>query len=633
MSYLDPPRLHFAGTFAATISTVNNDPTHFDNATFRPAYQKPQDASGLNGWFNPRGDGDWRLMGCKVTSAVAQDGSPVTDDPVLGCLVADSDRLPPAKIVDLDPEQQLVSTIWGLELRICDANGTNLLRAPFAPAAFMDIWGRAIVSPPGSDNSAAAMFQSILHDLEWGPVSGSPFLTALQTGADHHGLLSVKFNVDGINMTPGEPDFMRGRIVGTIGVAHALEPAHFVRGRQLMATSSGTPGFPVPAGGINNCVASFDRATSTIHLDLGNALPTLTPGGPIADLKTLSLAYFDGSQRTQRVSLSDIEYAAEGWYETTAGVVSVPVPAADVGVLTTNQLQILKYEADQPVIAVAEPASGLHCRADHFVYRLDAGQTAKVEVWASAFGRPYPNAPITVIQDPAQIQAQAQFATMPGDAPWPAAAEPPEAVGFPHTIVTDARGIASLPIFTRDPGNPRGYIDGQVYGIRPMLEETVAPGAQYPFNVWEFISVHVYDAFVADEPPTWNRSIHPIFQQYANLYPLMGDIVDLGDYDSVCGMREMLLLAFELPITNPNSMPVTRDLSQAKRTAILRWLSTLGPDGKPLRGPLAPPAAAPAPRTRPAAASETAAVDPSRGGKAAALARRMAVTPNPRSAR
>ena len=201
MSYLDPPRLHFAGTFAATISTVNNDPTHFDNATFRPAYQQPQDASGLNGWFNPRGDGDWRLMGCKVTSAVAQDGSPVTDDPVLGCLVADSDRLPPAKIVDLDPEQQLVSTIWGLELRICDANGKNLLRAPFAPAAFMDIWGRAIESPPGSDNSAAAMFQSILHDLEWGHVSGSPFLTALQTGADHHGRLSVKFNVDGINMS------------------------------------------------------------------------------------------------------------------------------------------------------------------------------------------------------------------------------------------------------------------------------------------------------------------------------------------------------------------------------------------------------------------------------------------------
>ena len=250
MSYLDPPRLHFAGTFAATISTVNNDPTHFDNATFRPAYQQPQDASGLNGWFNPRGDGDWRLMGCKVTSAVAQDGSPVTDDPVLGCLVADSDRLPPAKIVDLDPEQQLVSTIWGLELRICDANGKNLLRAPFAPAAFMDIWGRAIESPPGSDNSAAAMFQSILHDLEWGHVSGSPFLTALQTGADHHGRLSVKFNVDGIEWR----SFPQKRVVRLSSKnTHIHRSASFDRGRRTIEFQSDRDRSQLPWSTVLTC--------------------------------------------------------------------------------------------------------------------------------------------------------------------------------------------------------------------------------------------------------------------------------------------------------------------------------------------------------------------------------------------
>ena len=31
-------------------------------------------------------------------------------------------------------------------------------------------------------------------------------------------------------------------------------------------------------------------------------------------------------------------------------------------------------------------------------------------------------------------------------------------------------------------------------------------------------------------------------------------------------------------------MPVTRDLSAAKRAAILSWLSSPGPDGKPLLG-------------------------------------------------
>jgi hypothetical protein len=466
------------------------------------------------------------------------------------------------------------------------------------------------------------MYQSVLHDLEWADdLSHSPLLTAMQTGAGAGGRLSVKFNVDGINMQAGTVNFMRGRITGTIGVAHAGEPTYFVRGRQLMATSSGAAGFPVPAGGLNNCVASLDEARSMVHLDLGNALPTASPGGRLADLGVLELAYVN-PRLPSPVSIGAVDYTAADFYTASAGVVSFAVPAYAVPIVKANQLLILKPEGGQQAIAIAEPPTGLHCRADEFVFRLDAGETATAEVWASAFGQPYPGAQITVIQDPVQLQGQA--VTMPGDQPWPVVADPPEAIDFPGSIVADEHGIASLPISSHDPGNPRGYLDGQVYGVRPMLQETVVPGAQYPFNVWEFISVHVYDAFTAEEPPTWNGCIHPILQQYANLYPLMGDIVDLGDYDSVCGMREMLLLAFELPIASPNSMPVTRDLSQAKRKAILQWLGTLGPDGKPLEGPPPPPTAtAPPPSPR-----APARIDPSRGGKAAAMARRLAVNPN-----
>jgi hypothetical protein len=631
MSYLDPPRLHFAGKFAATISTVNNDPAHFNNATFKPEYQERQTRSALNGWFNPRGDGDWRLTGCKVTGAVMQDGSPVIADPILTCIVADSDRLPPAKIVDLDSEQQLVSTIWGLEMRICDATGENMLRAPFVPAAFMDIWTRSIGSDGGGDNSAAAMYQSVLFDLEWGPrASSSPFLKELMTAAVD-GRLSVKFNVDGINLNWKDPDFMRGRITGTIGAAQAKEPTHFVRGRQFMATSSGAQGFPVPAGGLNNCVASLDPQAGVLHLDLGNALPTSAAGGPIADLGTLSVVYIDPQAGPRPIG--DIAYTAAGWYESTAGVVSLLVPRYAVGTVASSQLAIRKPEVDGQAIAIAEPATGLHCRADEFVYRLDAGQTTTATVWASVWGQPYPNARITVIHDPNQLQpAPFGGVAVPG--------APEAAIEFPDTIVANEDGIASLPIGSREPGNPRGFIDGQVYGVRPMLEETTAPGAGYPFNVWEFISVLVFDAFNPDEPPTWRGSLQPIFQQYANLYPLMADIVNLEDYDSVCEMREMLMLAFEEPISSPNSMPATRDLSNAKRTAILTWLGNLGPDGKPLLGALPPPAATPpvSPAGRLAAMPQTpegriAGVDPTRGGMAAALARRLAFHPDARRSR
>src|SRR4051812_14116439 len=151
MSYLNSLRLHFAGQFQANISTVNNDPAHFDNASFQPSYQAMQGSSGPpNGWFNPSGDANFRLLGCTVTTAWTSAGQVLPgSDPVTGYIVADSDQGVPAKLVDLDPEQQLVSEIWGLQVRIADVLGNTLLLSSFEPAAFIDIWNRATSSAGG----------------------------------------------------------------------------------------------------------------------------------------------------------------------------------------------------------------------------------------------------------------------------------------------------------------------------------------------------------------------------------------------------------------------------------------------------------------------------------------------------
>ncbi|MDX6707435.1 MAG: hypothetical protein QOK16_2949 [Solirubrobacteraceae bacterium] len=55
MSYLNPLRLHFAGTFQANVSTVNNNPPNFDNSLFTPSdLERTQDES--KGSWNPCGD-------------------------------------------------------------------------------------------------------------------------------------------------------------------------------------------------------------------------------------------------------------------------------------------------------------------------------------------------------------------------------------------------------------------------------------------------------------------------------------------------------------------------------------------------------------------------------------------------
>jgi len=114
VSYLVRPRLHFAGTFTGDVSTENNYVSHFKNPS------DPNDP----GW-NPSGTGSWGITSCKVTSAVFADGAVArspADDPVVGAIISQIGR---ARLVDLDPEQQMVSQIWGMRLTLASAAGRN----------------------------------------------------------------------------------------------------------------------------------------------------------------------------------------------------------------------------------------------------------------------------------------------------------------------------------------------------------------------------------------------------------------------------------------------------------------------------------------------------------------------------
>jgi len=622
MSYLNPLRVHFAGHFGAAISTVNNDPLHYDNATFQPAYQEPQSGPNANGWFNPRGSGDWRLFGCRVTSAWLSSGQAAPpDDAIHGATIADSDRRVAAKLVDLDPDQQLVSMIWGLEVRVCLPDGTTLLRGQFEPAAFMHIWDRAQAPAPG-DLLAGAAYQSVLTGLEWGDLSSSQTLQDLRSSVST-GLLSIKFNVDGVSLDPASPDFLMGRIVGTIGPAQPGEPRHFVAGRQFMPAGLPTGVFFAPAGLLNSCVATVDRARRKVYLDLGNALPTVQAGGVQAPVGALSVAVVvpaPAGQAPTVVQLAQIPesvYTDPTWYPATAGVVELPTDRQltneELAATSANPCEIRRIAADgASAPGVSEYPSGVYVRADQFVFRADPGELIHVRLFASRFGQPYAGARVLAVLDPSQLQAVA-----PG--------VPISAIDFPARLVANADGTCVLSVATTSPNGPRDSIDGQVYGVRVVLEETILPSSGYPFNPWEFITLLVWDAPELSEPPTWAGGLQAILQQYANLYPVMQRFLDLSDYDAICAKRRLLILALSLPLSDPNSMPVTRDLSGAKRKAILRWLTEVGPDGRPLRGEPPPgnPLAAVVVAAQPA--SPVSADVSTRGGKAAAAGRRYAL--------
>ncbi|MBV8203331.1 MAG: hypothetical protein JOZ15_22175, partial [Acidobacteria bacterium] len=320
MSYLDRPRLVFAGTFAADPSTVNNDPLNYDPARIR---KDP-------GW-NPNGTGQWKFLNCTVTAALQADGSAAAGDPILGAQVLGNPTGSPAKIVDLDPEQQMVSQIWGFTVQLAPASGSPLATGHFQVAAFTDIWFRAIDAGSGGDAPMGASYQSVLEPFAWGDVSASPFLRELRDASPRG--LSIKFNLDGINMQAGTPTFTQGRVVGTIGPLRAGEPHHLVAGRLLRSapgTDASNPpvvlqGTP-PSSPVFFAPVKVDDARAVALADLGNSLSTTTPGGPLNPaLGSLQLAVLPAGKPP--VLLGPVAYEAADWNMTTAGIVELPLSA------------------------------------------------------------------------------------------------------------------------------------------------------------------------------------------------------------------------------------------------------------------------------------------------------------------
>jgi hypothetical protein len=179
MSYLGFPRLHFSGQFQADPSTVNNNPTNFNDKTFTPIDQQPG-ADGINGSWNPAGKAYWRLRNCRVQSLYYSDGTYCDDsglDPLLGLPLQDSRGRVSGKLVDLDPEQQMVSEIWGLQIRLGEDGVPNSFQSEFEVAAFVDIWPRFLTGGP--DSFFSAMYQSVLSSIQWSSDTTSRFLQEL----------------------------------------------------------------------------------------------------------------------------------------------------------------------------------------------------------------------------------------------------------------------------------------------------------------------------------------------------------------------------------------------------------------------------------------------------------------------
>ncbi|HEY4602998.1 MAG TPA: hypothetical protein VIH08_01520, partial [Blastococcus sp.] len=370
-------------------------------------------------------------------------------------------------------------------------------------------------------------------------------------------------------------------------------PRRFVLGRRLApATGSATP------ERLTFADAVVDAAGRRVSLDLGNALPITDPFGTTADIGALSLAVLrtpdqpdggpgvregDRIADTDLVVLGAIDYRSPDWLARTAGIIDVAVEEDAATLVTDHPLALVAPDDGLARVVLRETFGGLAARPDDVVLRIDArsGEAvfASVAVYAARWGVPLPDAIIrTGLAPPMSGQGGGPAGDpTPPTAVIPVIGTPPNAVELPAQIVTGTDGRAMLPLTVHDPGNPRGYLDGQVYLVTYALVGQAA-NQRHPFDM---TFLHVRDAFVPPARPTWVDDIRPLFVQYGNLYPIMSRrLVDLGDYDAVREEAGIIELAFSRPLGDPNHMPVTRELSEAKRAMVLSWLRDRNSSGE-----------------------------------------------------
>ncbi|MBM3114867.1 hypothetical protein [Jeongeupia naejangsanensis] len=650
MSYLQYPRLAFSGLFQSDVSTVNNDPRHFDNATFEDRFQEPtfqphlkEDSGGAkvtayNGWWNPWGTGIFGLKNCVVQSALGQDGNEIFssgEDAAIGLTVGNAGDQPSGKMVDLDPDWQLASCIYGQVITLKAANGQVLMRGEYAPNPFRDLWFNRVGNQRG-DSAASAMWQTILTNVTWDLSKiDSPLLQDLKAISEQqNNTLSLRMTTYGYDAALGDSFFSYGIVLGAIGPAYPTEPQSFILGRRFIPAASLLPASSYQAEDYVPNVGWFSAqlVENTLYADLSNALPLIykqasTPetaytvdvtcgsgsGSATAPKNGDSNQYWQRPFIIAQLTASTLPtspYLQPNQYQPLAtvdisnanllsrsGIVSIPVP--DSVIASINQLPLALITSASPatgnaLLLCCEGNGGWEVRADQFALRLDPNDaeanTLDSNVYVAQYGVPLANAPVALVAT--STGPQVDFGDCPTDtppqttprAPAPTINVPADQLAFVQdTTNTNANGMVNLTINGPQAlGYPRYYMDGQFFNYTYNFAPDSANGTATVQQQFDQYAIVVHSTYVVPDPVTW-ADVQPILQQYANLYPVMSQgLFDFSKKEQADANAFILKFVFDKPIDDPDQMPVTRDLSSSKRRALIQYFdSVLQEQGRP----------------------------------------------------
>jgi hypothetical protein len=520
MSYLDIPRIHFSGSFCSNPSTQNNN-----KASFAPG------ASGVPAW-NPMGMHWFYLQDCTVKTAIGPDGNPAPADAVVGGAVDTTNDPGYGRMVDIDPDYQQASQIWGAQFKVSLKGGGGEFKGKLQTATLRDLWlGRA---PGGFSQGFSGVYQSAFKEPTFQSVSSSPILTALSKATG----IAIKFVVYAYDSTQGTPKFTFGRIVGTIGPFGPADGdetsgmdlgVHFLQARRMEDAGSRAFG---------KAPFKLNPGKKKVTIDLGNCIPEVSPAGARRNFGTMEAVILLPSAKPE--VLGTLDYS-QAHYEQTAGIEDIKITDKQVSLLKKNQLG-LRVSSPSTSLVMNERPMGLYIDATEIAFRLNSGDSQSVTLVATEFG---------VATSGRKLDLKLISGT------------PPAGISFPSSV-TAGTGFS---ITAADPGNPRGAVDGQLYQVGYY---SGGPAASFLEGT---LIIKVYDPF---RPKSFDvPTIMPILAQYAQVYPFMKARMDIGDLKVVKANAAAILKSINWDEEDPRYMPVTRDLSSEKKLALRTFLLLL----------------------------------------------------------
>ena len=558
----------------------------------------------------------------KVTSVVYLNGtrnSKPNTDPLIGASVETNPYSANGKLSCFDVDAWNKSALFGVTLGVKKNATTSdfgfLGSLPPNSVLHQNCWHQIPCKFTKSDHKDVhgARSASILRDIQWASELDSEILWQLkQMSIKHDGHLSISFALYDFTRESSAGNFSYGRISGTIGYARPSEPRFFGGERLLSFEFVDQPHLSWPPN--DPCTQhkewlpywayrapfKFNSFTKVLTVDFSSAFTRDLYGGirDIGELYLGALLSFDGGNYLCVETIGYVDYLNDNCRELNGCIMDYP--------LTDSQLRLVE---NNPLVVARPLTKGLtptlttypHCGSqsqyssflrawtyeipyitimleqryytrphNYYTFVLEKGEAeiAVVDLFVTSLGRPAFGKTVEMLPSPYPVL-------------------PVDGVSYNHEARVDQFGYARFVFHANSIKMPRQNldIDGQVYLYTYHVQgepQFCAHDIKKAVGTFdgkvtcvEMITIKVYSDVSYDSPSNWVDHVYPIFLQYARLYPVMKNIVNLSDYEGVVQpyIHRLLNFSLQLDWNHPNYMPASRDLSSVKRKMILEWLT------------------------------------------------------------